>query len=173
MNNIVIIGKTGSGKTTVGKQLAQKLDLPHLSSGDIARDMARDDPSTKQALDHGLMAPEAAMRAAIKQELEKAVQTKGGFILDGFPRTVGQLICVLKWIGADVEFFHLQIDDIDAILRLLSRNREDDNPDAIARKLENFETETQPLIRIAQPIEIFALTTVSEIVDTIQDRLIK
>jgi adenylate kinase len=144
--SIVLIGKTGSGKSVQGQAVAKHLGVPFISSGAIAREMAKKDEDTDMALKSGLLAPEEEMRRAVRAQVEQASVVHGGFVLDGFPRTVAQLICLLSWTSEEPIFFLLDISDLDVITRLLERARQDDNADAIARKLRAFREETQELI---------------------------
>lgn len=142
----VLIGPTGSGKSVVAAVLSAYTQLPVIASGDIARDLSDNDPSTRQALHQGAMAPEAAMRAAVQTHIENADQTYGGWILDGFPRSIEQLICLSQWSSAMPSYVLLEVEPWVCVERLIARERADDNPDAIARRLESFETKTQPML---------------------------
>jgi adenylate kinase len=157
--HIVLVGNTGSGKTTLAKALQERLDLPLVSSGEVARELSESDPTTNLALQQGAMAPEAAMRTAVRTRIEQADLKRGGWILDGFPRSTEQLICLMQWTVALPSFIYLEVDTWVCIERLLSRKRDHDNPDAIGRRLQHFEQHTQPM-----------LTTLSEggVLDVIQ-----
>jgi adenylate kinase len=89
----------------------------------------------------------------IRERLEDE-DTREGFILDGFPRTMAQahaLNAMLSDIGRDLDVvFALQIDDPTAVERLHKRaveeGRKDDTPEAIARRLADYQEQTEPLI---------------------------
>lgn len=146
--NIVLIGKTGCGKTTLAERLADQHDIPHISSGNIAREMGDKNPTTRNALDRGMFAPEEAMRIEIRQRLESAQVESGGFVVEGFPRTTAQMIALLSWIDTVPTFIHLRCETMECISRLVARKREDDNPDALARKFETFDEVTMPMIQV-------------------------
>lgn len=143
------MGPPGSGKTTVAHRLADKFDIPHISSGDIARALAEADPTTALYLRAGAMAPEDSMRALIKKKLETATQEHGGFVVEGFPRTIAQYIAFRVW-GFMPIFLWMEISTADCLERLISRARKDDTPDAIAKRLNTFENETTPILSLLE-----------------------
>jgi adenylate kinase len=146
MHNICLIGRTGSGKSTLGSHLAQTFGFPVVASGDIAREIARDDRSVSLALDSGAVAPEVPIRTEVKRRIEEAEVHHGGWILDGFPRSVAQLIALYQWVKTPVIFVHVDVMEHVCIERLMERGREDDSPDAVARRLESFNKVTQPVL---------------------------
>jgi len=148
--HVVLIGNTGSGKTTVAKALEERLNLPRISSGDIARGLGDFDPATKLALESGAFAPEEAMRIRVRSLLEAAEIQRGGWVIEGFPRMIEQLICLMQWTSALPVFVYLEIEPWVAVERLVARGRPDDNPNAIAKKLASFEEKTHPMISLLE-----------------------
>lgn len=146
--HIALLGLTGSGKTTTAKALSARTDLPRVSSGHIARQLASDDPSTRLTLERGDYAPESAMRTLVRQQLEAADAEHGGWILEGFPRTVAQLVCLMQWLTAEPLWVLVDTDPHECLRRLLGRSRHDDIADAIAHKLDAYRTDTQPVIDV-------------------------
>lgn len=138
--NVVFLGVTGSGKSTVAEKVSEELGLPYISSGVIAREMAEMDPQTRHALNAGLLAPENAMRDMVRDKVEAAAKMEGGFVLDGFPRSLAQYIALQSWTtGVPSSYVWIDCAYTEAIARLLARGRPDDNPDSIARKMQDFE----------------------------------
>lgn len=146
---LALMGPPGSGKTTVGEAISEKFGVPYISSGQIARQMAEADPTTALSLKAGSMAPEDSMRALIKKKLDRAITDSGGFVVEGFPRTLAQHIALRMW-GAMPVYLWLDLGEAACLDRLLQRAREDDTPDAIARRLQTYNTETLPILRLLQ-----------------------
>jgi adenylate kinase len=90
---LVLLGPPGAGKGTQAKRLAEKLKLPHISTGDILRQNVKDGTALgKQAkgiMDKGLLVPDELVAAMLDERFNNP-DIKKGFILDGYPRTLGQ-----------------------------------------------------------------------------------
>ncbi len=88
--NIVLLGPPGAGKGTQAKLLAEELDLPHVSSGDIFRENLRQETELGQLADRyiskGELVPDDVTIAMIKERLSRP-DCDDGVLLDGFPRT--------------------------------------------------------------------------------------
>jgi adenylate kinase len=146
------MGGPGSGKTTVGRSISSTHGIPYISSGDIARELAEADPTTALSLKAGSMAPEDSMRALVKGKLERAVAHSGGFVVEGFPRTVAQFIALRMW-GFMPVYLWMKIGTSECLERLVSRARADDTPDAIAKRLATFQNETIPIFNLLSESE--------------------
>ena len=90
---IILFGAPGVGKGTQAKILSSKLNIPHISTGDILRSaIEKKTPlglEAKKIMDRGELVPDNIMAGIIRDTL-KEESNKNGFILDGFPRTVAQ-----------------------------------------------------------------------------------
>ena len=107
---LVILGAPGAGKGTQAAYLAEKLKVPHISTGDIFRSNIKGGtPLGKMAkdyIDRGALVPDDVTIGIIKDRLQQA-DCKNGFILDGFPRTIPQaesLNNVLAEMGTELDF---------------------------------------------------------------------
>jgi len=155
--NVLLLGPQGSGKGTQAKRISAEFEIPHIATGDILRDaIARETPlglEVKPVVESGRLVSDELMTALIRERVE-ADDTRAGFVLDGFPRTLPQaeaLDEMLREIGRELSIvFELQIPDEVGIERLLGRaaeeGRKDDTPEVIARRLEIYHRETEPLI---------------------------
>ena len=90
---IILLGPPGAGKGTQADTLAQKLNLPHISTGDILRqNVSRGTDLGKQAKDFmhkGTLVPDELVTAMLIQRIDQP-DAKNGFILDGYPRNMSQ-----------------------------------------------------------------------------------
>jgi adenylate kinase len=90
---IVLFGPPGAGKGTQAKFISEQYNIPHISTGDILRENVREDtPLGKKAktyMDKGALVPDSVLIDIIKDRLQKP-DTRKGFLLDGFPRTLPQ-----------------------------------------------------------------------------------
>jgi adenylate kinase len=155
--NVLLLGPQGAGKGTQAKRISEGYGIPHIASGEILR--AEMDAGTelgqkvKDVYDRGDLVSDDLMIQLIRNRLEQP-DTEAGFVLDGFPRTIVQaeaLDAMLAEIGRNLSIvFGLQIPDEIAFERLRRRaqleGRADDTDEAIARRLENYHRETEPLI---------------------------
>jgi adenylate kinase len=90
---LILLGPPGVGKGTIAKALAEKLSLPHISTGDMLRQAIRQKTSLgkklKACVESGGLVPDEMMVSLIKERVSLP-DCERGFILDGFPRTIGQ-----------------------------------------------------------------------------------
>ena len=91
--NLILLGPPGSGKGTQGDRLREDLDLPYYATGDILREAVREGTQigqeAKEYMDRGDLVPDEVIIGVIAERIASH-EAEDGFILDGFPRTVGQ-----------------------------------------------------------------------------------
>jgi len=96
--NLVLLGPPGSGKGTQGERLQDDLDLPYYATGDILRKAVREETEigkeAKSYMDKGDLVPDEVIIGVIAERISSH-EAEDGFILDGFPRTVGQADALL------------------------------------------------------------------------------
>lgn len=143
---IILIGLQGSGKSTQGNLLSEKLGLPYLSSGHIFRAMALEKTElgryVKELLSAGLLIPDDITFDVVSEYLAKP-EYKDGYILDGFPRTIVQA----KKFKENIDHvFYLKLTDEKALERLVIRKREDDTTKLIKRRISLFYKFTEPVL---------------------------
>jgi adenylate kinase len=90
---LVLLGPPGAGKGTQAKRLAQRLKLPHISTGDILRQNVKDGTGlgkeAKGIMEKGLLVPDDLVASMLDERFNNP-DIKNGFILDGYPRTLPQ-----------------------------------------------------------------------------------
>lgn len=125
---IILIGPPGGGKGTQAKLLAERLGIPHISTGDILREAVRNKTTlgleAQPIMESGGLVPDDLMIGMIKERLAQSDAAKG-FILDGFPRTVPQaekLDTILAGNGSkEVAVVHLLVPDALIVRRIVAR----------------------------------------------------
>ncbi len=146
---LILIGIQGAGKSTQGNLLAEKFQVPYLSSGHIFREMAKEKTKLgrwlKETLNSGTLVPDTTTLEIVLTYLEKP-EYSNGYILDGFPRTVPQA----KAFNGEVDkVIYLQVSDREALWRISGRNdtREDETLQAIRNRIALFHELTEPVVQ--------------------------
>jgi len=154
---VVFLGPPGSGKGTQAKLLAERLKVPAISTGDILRAAVKDrTPLGLQAqavMEKGELVSDDLIVALIRDRIAQK-DARGGFILDGFPRTLEQarsLDTLLSGNGdglaAAVNF---DVPEVALVERMLGRaqaeGRADDRPETFRERLRVYRQKTEPLI---------------------------
>lgn len=179
---IILMGPPGAGKGTQAVVIAEKLGIPHISTGDIFRaNVAAGTPlgvEAKRYMDAGEYVPDSVTNAMVKDRLA-AEDAQTGFLLDGYPRTldqIEQLDAMLNELGVAVEKVVEITADIDEVVtRLLKRaveqGRADDTEDVIRRRLEVYTEQTAPLTAVYGErdllVQVNGLGSVSDVTDRI------
>ena len=146
---IIMIGGPGAGKSTYSEIITKKLNIPHIYTGDMMRQLAKQDTPdgrrVKDLLSKGQFAPLNIVINAVKERVSKPDAQKG-YVFDGFPRNVEQAQRMEK---EGIEYDHvinLVVSEEEVIRRLTARGREDDKPEIIKKRLAVYEKETRPLL---------------------------
>ncbi|CAN0194226.1 unnamed protein product [Bubo scandiacus] len=176
----VVLGPPGSGKGTVCERIARSFGLQHLSSGQFLRESLRGGGEVgvlaKQYLERGLLVPDHVITRVMMMELEK--RREQHWLLDGFPRTLGQAealdrICKLdlvislnipfetlkdrlsaRWVHPgsgrvyNMDFNPPQIQGVDDLTGEPLVQREDDKPEAVAARLRKYKDAAKPVIEL-------------------------
>lgn len=156
---LLIVGPQGSGKGTQGARIAEALGVPVVSTGDIFRENIKGGTElglkVKAITDAGELVPDAVTSEIVRDRLAQE-DAQGGFLLDGYPRNVAQ-------VGHLDEFLSGRGEKLDAVilldvpraeslqrltLRAEQEGRSDDTEEAIAKRLDIYESETAPIIDV-------------------------
>jgi adenylate kinase len=151
---LLLIGAPGSGKGTQAELLAKRFGLVHISSGDLLRQHVRDKTAIGRTIesyvDKGDLVPDSVVLDMLRKPVVAAVEA-GGYVLDGFPRTVEQAEAsfpVAQALGVEVQAaIHLDVPTEELVRRLLSRRRgSEDTEEVIEHRLEVYLEKTVPLL---------------------------
>jgi adenylate kinase len=150
---LLLVGAPGSGKGTQGKALASLYGIEHISSGEVLRVEVRTGTALGgQIADfqrRGDLVPDEIVFDLLIPAVAAAT-ARGGYILDGFPRTVPQArqaADVARRLDLTLDAaIYLNVPDEVLLQRLLARARPDDSAEVIRHRLEVFAETTRPLI---------------------------
>ena len=153
---LVFIGPPGVGKGTQCRRVARHLGVPHISTGDMLRGMRGDaelGTSVRQLIDQGRLVPDAMAMDLLANRL-RASDAAGGWVLDGFPRTVPQAEMLDAFLRERAEHLmaavvlgaprEVLLDRL--VRRQQSESRDDDDLATIERRLQVYRVQTQPVI---------------------------
>ncbi len=123
VNRFTLLGPQGSGKGTQAKVLAERLGVPHISTGDMFRDNIARGTSlglrAKELIEHGTLVPDDLTNALVEERL-KQPDARNGFVLDGFPRNMAQAEFLTK-LQPEVRAINLELSDDEAVKRIAGR----------------------------------------------------
>jgi adenylate kinase len=151
---ILLIGAPGAGKGTQAEHIAERYGIAHISSGDLLRKHMADDTYTgRQArsyVERGDLVPDRIVMNMLYQPVIEASK-RGGYVLDGFPRTVEQAKAAYETagdLGVAVQVaVHIDVPNEELVRRLLARKRgSEDTADVIAHRIEVYQKRTMPLL---------------------------
>lgn len=150
---IIMLAPPGAGKGTQAARLSEQYGFPHVEMGGIIRTAIEEQTpagqKAKRYVDEGKLVPDKVVVELIEERIEEP-DCNEGFILDGFPRTVPQAEALDEMMAKnDLSLdavLHLDVSDEVVKERLLERGRDDDTPEAIEKRLEEYRNKTAPLI---------------------------
>lgn len=148
---LIFLGAPGAGKGTQAARVAASLVVPHISTGDIfRRNMADGTPlglRVREIVEGGGLVPDEITTQLVVERLAQP-DARSGFILDGFPRTLGQARALDEALDDEGlrAVVTLEVPAEELVRRMLSRGRADDSEESIRRRLRVYGEETEPLI---------------------------
>lgn len=154
---LLLIGAPGAGKGTQATRIAEHFNVAHISSGDLLREHVAKDTAigrrAKEYMERGDLVPDAVVLDMLRKPVVEATAA-GGYVLDGFPRTVEQAeaaYATAKDLGVAVQVaVHLEVDSASLVARLVARGadsgRADDTPEVIEHRIAVYDERTRPLL---------------------------
>ena len=156
---LIILGPPGAGKGTQAELISAGRGIPAISTGDIFRANIQQETAlglqVKEILASGAYVPDEVTNAIVRDRLAQP-DTEVGFLLDGYPRTPGQVEALDEMLaehGRRLDLVLELVADTDEVVqRLLKRaeeqGRADDTEEVIRRRLQVYAEETAPLTAI-------------------------
>ncbi len=157
MIRLILLGPPGAGKGTQAARLATELGIPHISTGVILRDAARAGTElglkAKEIMDRGQLVGDDVMLGIIRERLAED-DCGGGFILDGFPRTIPQAEALDALLGEaetpPLAVANLELDENELRRRIAGRRgedqRSDDSEETMLNRFHVYQKQTAPLL---------------------------
>ncbi len=175
---LLLLGAPGSGKGTQAARLAKALGVEHIASGELLRAQVRAGTAlgatAREYLDRGDLVPDPLVIDMLLPVLERS-GAAGGYVLDGFPRTVEQAaaaggMATERGVAAQLAV-HLRASEAELLERLLRRavelDRSDDAEPTIRHRLAVFAKQTAPLLHYYADrgilLEVDAMRPVEEV----------
>jgi adenylate kinase len=142
MPDLVMLGPPGSGKGTQAQPLAEERGLQYVVTSGLLRSAG---PDVQRYIEAGDLVPDDLVVAEVRGAIGD-----GGYVLDGFPRTVAQaeaLDTALEDAGRPLpDAVLLDVPDEVVVRRLAGRGREDDDPETVRHRLVVYHEQTEPVI---------------------------
>ena len=154
---LVLLGAPGSGKGTLAARLKEHLQVPHVSTGDLLRaEVAAGSKlglEAKEVMARGELVSDAILLGMLEDRFSRD-DTRGGFILDGYPRNLAQadaLNALLERIGQPMDAaVQLEVPTELLVERIAGRaaaeGRADDSPESVRTRLQVYNDQTAPVV---------------------------
>jgi adenylate kinase len=148
-----LLGPPGAGKGTQAEKLAEKLEIPQISTGELFRRNIGNGTKlgleAKRYLDAGDLVPSDLTNQLVDDRLDDR-DAVNGFILDGYPRSLEQAKALHEMLGrrgTDIDaVLEFRVSEDELLQRLKARGRADDTDDVILNRMKVYRDETAPLL---------------------------
>ena len=179
---VLLIGPPGAGKGTQASRIADHFDLDRIATGDLLREQVANGTElgkvAKEYMDRGDLVPDDIVIEMTRDRMVEAAG-EGGYVLDGYPRTLAQAEAAYRWATArGIQFdltlyFEIEEDELLARLagRALEQHRSDDAEETVRHRLEVFAAQTHPLVDYYQRRGILVRINAVGPVDAISEEI--
>ena len=202
--NLIFLGPPGAGKGTQAAFVSEALKVPHISTGDMFRKAIGDGTPTglkaKSYMDAGQLVPDSVVIDMVKERLAMD-DAKGGYLLDGFPRTIEQAKALATFSKVDA-VVDIDVPDEKLIARLSGRRvcpachgtfhitrladekkcpdcggeliqRDDDQPETIANRLRVYHAQTAPLVDFYEGEKLLKRVDGDQALETVKESILR
>jgi adenylate kinase len=154
---VLLIGPPGAGKGTQAARIADHFDLGWIATGNLLREQVANETElgkvAKEYMDKGDLVPDNLVIEMTRDRMAQAAE-EGGYVLDGYPRTLPQAEAAYRWaVARGIPFdltLYFEIEEEELFARLAGRAREehrsDDTEETVRHRLEVFAAQTRPLV---------------------------
>lgn len=179
---LLIVGPPGAGKGTQATGIAERYGIPAISTGDIFRKNIKEGTElgklAQEITSRGDLVPDSLTNDLVRDRLAED-DAQGGFLLDGYPRTLAQVEALTALLGSQgVELdavISLTVDEDVVVERLLKRAEEqgrvDDNEETIRHRQHVYREETEPLLVVYRErglvVEVDGMGSIDEVGEAI------
>ena len=179
---VLLIGPPGAGKGTQAERIADHFDLGRIATGDLLREQVAKGTElgkvAKEYMDLGDLVPDELVIEMTRERMVQASEA-GGYVLDGYPRTLAQAEAAYRWaVARGIPFdltLYFEIEEEELLARLAGRAREqhrsDDTEATVRHRLEVFAIQTRPLVEYYQRRGILVRINAVGPVDAISERI--
>ena len=179
---VLLIGPPGAGKGTQAARIADHFDLAKIATGDLLREQVANGTElgkvAKEYMDRGDLVPDDIVIEMTRDRMVEAAG-EGGYVLDGYPRTLAQAEAAYRWATArGIQFdltLYFEIEEDELLARLAGRAREqhrsDDTEETVRHRLEVFAAQTHPLVDYYQRRGILVRINAVGPVDAISEEI--
>jgi adenylate kinase len=179
---VLLIGPPGAGKGTQASRIADHFDLARIATGDLLREQVANGTElgkvAKEYMDRGDLVPDDIVIEMTRDRMVEASE-EGGYVLDGYPRTLAQAEAAYRWATArGIQFdltLYFEIEEDELLARLAGRAREqhrsDDTEETVRHRLEVFAAQTHPLVDYYQRRGILVRINAVGPVDAISEEI--
>lgn len=180
---LIILGPPGAGKGTQAARICERLSIPAISTGDIFRANIKNQTELGQRVEailaSGGYVPDEVTNEIVEDRLSWP-DAAAGFLLDGYPRTAGQVAALDAMLGKDGHsldaVLELTVDEDAVVQRLLKRaeieGRADDTEDVIRERQAIYRRETAPLAKHYADVGLLVQVNGMGEVDSVTQRIL-
>ncbi len=175
---IIFLGPPGVGKGTQSQRLVEYLGVPQVSTGDMLRQAIHEHSEvgelSEKFLNAGKLVPDPIIIKLVTQRLAQQ-DASHGYLLDGYPRNLGQAAALDEYLHERETpldgVLALQVDQEEIVRRLTGRGRDDDRPEIVRERFDQYLRQTAPLAEYYRQRGLLYMIDGTGTTDAVFDRI--